>query len=59
LRLLPDSLALGTAVAGVASAIRSQQGQVCAKVCLWLTALQDGFSILQPTELLYQACDLL
>ena len=29
LRLLPDSLALGTAVAGVASAIRSQQEQLC------------------------------
>ena len=59
LRLLPDSLALGTAVAGDASAIRSQQEQVCANVCLWLTALQAGFSTLQPTELLYQACDLL
>jgi len=34
LRLLPDSLALGTAVAGVASAIRSQQEQLCAQVCL-------------------------
>ena len=55
LRLLPDSLALGTAVAGVALAIRSQQEQLCAQVCLWLTAPQEGFSILQPTELLHQA----
>ena len=55
LRLLPDSLALGTAVAGVASAIRSQQEQLCAQICLWLTAPQEGFSILQPTELLHQA----
>ncbi|KAL3163319.1 hypothetical protein ABBQ32_009710 [Trebouxia sp. C0010 RCD-2024] len=31
LRLLPDSLALGIAVAGVASAIRSQQEQLCAQ----------------------------
>jgi len=32
--LLPDSLTLGTAVAGVASAIRSQQEQLCAQSCL-------------------------
>ena len=47
-----NSLALGT---GVASAIRSQQEKLCAQVYLWLTAPQEGFSILQPTELLHQA----